>query len=151
MTNIKSEIAKLQREIDDRKTALRAILERENEAAKALVAETEEALAVLGGKPSFEARAIAAMDAALTGASRRKPALGRPPGGKCTDAVVAALGRLGPMSARDAGIVARVKRSTAANVCAKLTKKGEMRVKEVVSTNGGKRSHAVYELTAKVV
>src|SRR6478609_4177139 len=132
MTNIKGEIAKLQREIDDRKTALRAILERENEAAKALVAETEEALAVLGGKAPVQTLAPAPTDKGRVGS--------RP-------AVRAALRKFGAMTAGEASVVAKVSRGAASGALFRLVTDGEV----TRTLSPGRKRDAVYELTAKGV
>lgn len=124
---IKSEIAKLQREIDERTSALRSILEAEHRAAKALVAETEEALAVLGGKAA--APVIVVKDGGRPGS--------RP-------AVRVALQKFGKMTAGEVSVVAKVTRGAASGALFRLVTDGEV----TRTLTPGRKRDAVYELVS---
>jgi len=125
-------IEELQRDIANKQTALRAILEAEHKAAQALVAETEEALAVLGGKAPVQTLAPAPTDKGRVGS--------RP-------AVRAALRRLGAMTAGEVSVVAKVSRGAASGALFRLVTDGEV----TRTLSPGRKRDAVYELTAKGV
>lgn len=137
-------VTALQNEIAERQASLRAILLTERDAAKALLAETEEALGDLGGEGGRSFPVI------VQGAVSPLAAVGRRIG-RTTDALVKVYARVGPMTARQSSALANVNFGSAVSALSRLEREGIVRTVERQPIRpGSKRSNRVYELTGKV-
>lgn len=122
-------VTALQNEIAERQASLRAILLTERDAAKALLAETEEALSDLASGAPVPAAAV-------------KRDLGRP---GSRPAVRAALARFGTMCKRDVALAARISQGAASGALFRLITDGEV----MRDLKPGRKKDAVYTLVGK--
>lgn len=140
MPKTNEKIAALQKEIADKTQALRSILEAEHQAAKALVAETEEALAVLGGKPSRRPAVVKVVAPTRGGAVGRAPVK--------LNAAREVLRKHGRLSARQMAAIMGTKTGWASSFLTRMRELGEAEVVDKITQvgEGGPRAASVYAL-----